>query len=194
MLDAHFFIGGKRLAIGAEPDLLWALGMSLHEVGAVLSTVVTTTQSPLLEQLPTDEVLIGDLEDLEQGAANADFMITHSHGRQAAERLHKPFFRAGLPMFDRLGAGHRMYIGYRGTRELMFEVGNLLLADLHHHEGTPNSWPLPEASLRAAQVRADAGEMSAEALAVEAASAGCGSGCGCGSSSAAATDTVAEQV
>ena len=25
MLDAHFFVGGKRIVIGAEPDLLWAL-------------------------------------------------------------------------------------------------------------------------------------------------------------------------
>jgi nitrogenase molybdenum-iron protein NifN len=23
MLDGHFFFGGKRIAIGAEPDLLW---------------------------------------------------------------------------------------------------------------------------------------------------------------------------
>lgn len=149
MLDGHFFIGGKRIAIGAEPDLLWALGMTLHELGARLDTVITTTQSPLLERLPSEEVLIGDLEDLEKGAAHCDLLITHSHGRQAAERLHKPFFRAGLPMFDRLGAAHRVYVGYRGTRELIFEVGNLLLADLHHHEGTPESWPLPEETLKA---------------------------------------------
>lgn len=142
MLDAHFFIGGKRVVIGAEPDLLYALAMSLQEVGAQISAAITTTQSPVLELIPTEEVLIGDLEDLEKAAADADLMITHSHGRQAAERLHIPFHRAGLPMFDRLGAGHRMTVGYRGTREFLFEIGNIFLA--HPHEHTPHTWPLPE--------------------------------------------------
>lgn len=141
MLDSHFFIGGKRIVIGAEPDLLWALATSLSEVGAKFPVAVTTTQSPLLERLPAEEVLIGDLEDLEKAAAGCDLMITHSHGRQAAERLRIPFHRAGLPMFDRLGAAHRVTAGYRGTRELLFEIGNLFLA--HGHENTPHSWPLP---------------------------------------------------
>jgi nitrogenase molybdenum-iron protein NifN len=81
-------------------------------------------------------------------------LVTHSHGRQAAERLHISHYRAGLPMFDRLGAGHKLMVGYRGTRDIVFEVGNLFLADLHHHEGTPQSWPLPEETLKAV---ADAG-------------------------------------
>ncbi|MEJ1964601.1 MAG: nitrogenase iron-molybdenum cofactor biosynthesis protein NifN [Gammaproteobacteria bacterium] len=142
MLDAHFFIGGKRIVIGAEPDLLWALAMSLAELGAKIVGAVTTTQSPLLECIPTEEVLIGDLEDMEKLATGCDLMITHSHGRQAAERLQVPFHRAGLPMFDRLGAGHRMTVGYRGTRDFLFEIGNIFLA--HPHEGAPDTWPLPE--------------------------------------------------
>lgn len=145
MLDAHFFIGGKGIVIGAEPDLLWALAMTLTELGAQITGAVTTTQSPLLERLPTAEVLIGDLEDLERLAPGCDLLITHSHGRQAAERLHLPLHRAGLPMFDRLGAGHRVTVGYRGTRELVFEIGNLLLAHLHEH--TPTSWQLPDSTL-----------------------------------------------
>lgn len=142
MLDAHFFIGGKRIAIGAEPDLLWALAMSLSELGAKIVAAITTAQSPVLELIPTEEVLLGDLEDLEQRAKGCDLMITHSHGRQAAERLHIPLHRAGLPMFDRLGAGQRVSVGYRGTREFLFEIGNIFLA--HPHEGSPDSWPLPE--------------------------------------------------
>jgi nitrogenase molybdenum-iron protein NifN len=88
-------------------------------------------------------VFIGDLEDLEQRAKDCDLMITHSHGRQAAERLKIPFHRAGMPMFDRLGAGHRLTVGYRGTREFLCEIGNVFLA--HPHDGTPQSLPLPEA-------------------------------------------------
>jgi nitrogenase molybdenum-iron protein NifN len=142
MLDAHFFIGGKRIVIGAEPDLLWALSVSLTELGATIAAAITTTQSPLLERLPTDEVLIGDLEDLEERAKGCDLMITHSHGRQAAERLAIPLHRAGLPMFDRLGAGQRVTVGYRGTREFLFEIGNIFLRN--PHEATAASWRLPE--------------------------------------------------
>lgn len=138
MLDAHFFTGGKKVAIGAEPDLLWSLGSLLAEMGCELAAVVTTTQSPLLEKMPANEVLIGDLEDLETRAGDCDLLITHAHGRQMAERLHIPFLRYGLPIFDRLGTGHKLTVGYRGTMEFVFELGNTFLAG--EHEVTPDSW------------------------------------------------------
>jgi nitrogenase molybdenum-iron protein NifN len=144
MLDGHFFFGGKKVAIGAEPDLLWALGSLTAEMGCEITAAVTTTHSPLLEKMPCAEVLIGDLEDLEMHAKGCDLLITHSHGRQAAERLGIPLFRAGLPCFDRLGANHRLSVGYRGTRDLIFQVGNVFLE--HTHEGAPDSWPLPKES------------------------------------------------
>jgi nitrogenase molybdenum-iron protein NifN len=138
MLDGHFFFGGKKIAIGAEPDLLWGLGSWLTEMGAELAATVTTTESPLLEQLPVADVVIGDLEDLEARAAGCDLLITHAHGRQMAERLEIPLVRMGLPTFDRLGAAHRVTIGYRGTRDLIFEIGNVFLANEHHN--TPDTW------------------------------------------------------
>jgi len=142
MLDAHFFFGGKKVAIGAEPDLLWALGSLMSEMGCKITAAVTTTQSPLLEKMPCEEVLIGDLEDLEMRAKGCDLLITHAHGRQASERLGIPLYRAGLPCFDRLGANHKLSVGYRGTRDLIFQIGNVFLE--HAHEGAPDSWPLPE--------------------------------------------------
>jgi len=147
MLDAHFFFGGKKIALAAEPDLLYALGMWLAEMGCEIVTAISSTQSPLLERLPVAEVLLGDLEDLERGAQGCDLMVTHSHGRQAAARLGIAFHRAGLPLFDRLGAGHQLSVGYRGTRGLVFEIGNLLLA--HPHPVQPGDWALPAASLHA---------------------------------------------
>jgi nitrogenase molybdenum-iron protein NifN len=108
---------------------------------------VTTTQSAAFAALPIDEVLIGDLEDLERNALGCDLLITHSHGRQAAARLRIPFHRAGLPLFDRLGAGHQLSVGYRGTRRLIFDIGNLFLADEHHVH--PDSWQLPQSTLNA---------------------------------------------
>lgn len=142
MLDAHFFTGGKKIAIGAEPDLLWALGSFLAEMGCELTAAVTTTHSPLLEKLPINEVLIGDLEDLEQRAKACDLLITHAHGRQMASRLKIPFLRFGVPIFDRLGAAHKLTVGYRGTRDLAFELGNTFLSD--EHEVTPQTWMNPE--------------------------------------------------
>jgi len=65
MLDGHFHIGGRKLAIGAEPDLLFDISSMLHEMGAQVAVAVTTTASPVLARVATDDVLIGDLEDLE---------------------------------------------------------------------------------------------------------------------------------
>jgi nitrogenase molybdenum-iron protein NifN len=143
MLDAHFHIGGKKLAIGAEPDLLFDLSSMLHEMGAKVTVAVTTTQSPVLERVAAEDVLIGDLEDLENLARDrgCNLLISHSHGRQAAARLNIPFYRAGFPMFDRLGAGHLLSVGYRGTRDLIFDIGNLIIADHEeNHEPTPDTW------------------------------------------------------
>jgi nitrogenase molybdenum-iron protein NifN len=143
MLDAHFHIGCRKLAIGAEPDLLFDLSSVLHEMGAHVTAAVTTTQSPVLERIKTEEVLIGDLEDLEElaKARDCNLLIAHSHGRQAAARLKIPFYRAGFPMFDRLGAGHQLLVGYRGTRDLIFDIANLVIADREdNHQPTPDTW------------------------------------------------------
>lgn len=143
MLDGHFHIGGRKLAIGAEPDLLYDVSTALHEMGASVTAAVSTTLSPVLERVETEDVLIGDLEDLETLAKErgADLLITHSHGRQAAARLKIPFYRIGIPMFDRLGAGHQMSVGYRGTRNLIFAISNLVIADHEeNHEPTPETW------------------------------------------------------
>ena len=112
-------------------------------MGAQFVVAVTTTQSSVLERIETEEVLIGDLEDLENLAKDrgCDLLITHSHGRQAAERLNIPFYRVGFPMFDRLGAGHQLSVGYRGTRDLIFDIANLVIADLEdNRQPTPDTW------------------------------------------------------
>lgn len=138
MLDGHFHFGGKRVAIGAEPDLLFALCQWLTEMGAEITAAVTTTTSPVLEKIMAEEVLVGDLEDLETRAKDCDLLVTHSHGRQAAERLNVPLYRMGLPMFDRLGAAHEVSVGYRGTRDLIFKIGNIFVDRVA--EPTIDSW------------------------------------------------------
>jgi nitrogenase molybdenum-iron protein NifN len=137
MLDGHFSFGNKKIAIAAEPDLLYAASVWLTEMGATIEAAVTSTHSPMLKNIPADEVILGDLEDLEMRAAGCDLIITHSHGRQMSERLGIPLYRYGLPTFDRLGAAHKVSVGYRGTRSLIFEVGNMFMAEVH--EPTPET-------------------------------------------------------
>jgi nitrogenase molybdenum-iron protein NifN len=138
MLDGHFHFGGKKVAVAAEPDLLATMAHWLHEMGCEIQAAVTTTGSPVLESIPAEEVLLGDLEDFELRSAGADLMVTHSHGRQAAERLGIPLFRVGIPVFDRLGAGQQVTVGYKGTRDLIFDIGNLFMANMH--EPTLRTW------------------------------------------------------
>ena len=152
MLDGHFYTGGVKVAIAAEPDLLLAVGGLLHDMGAELRCCVSTAKSAAHALLPAEQVLLGDLEDLEHGAADCDLLVTHAHGRQAAERLNKPLLRIGFPVFDRIGNAHRCQVGYQGSMNLIFEIANLMLAHLPHHHA--HDWPLtPEAHQAASTLR-----------------------------------------
>lgn len=127
MLDTHFYFGRKRIALALEPDLLYQTAWLLKEMGAEIHAAVTTTQSPLLQDLPIDEVLIGDLEDFEELAPGADLLITNSHGQAISDRLGVPLYRLGYPIFDRLGHSQRCLVGYRGMMRFLFDLGNIFL-------------------------------------------------------------------
>ena len=96
-------------------------------MGTQIHAVVTTTRSPLLEKLPVKSVTIGDLDDFEQLAAGSDLLIGNSNVGAIAKRLSMPFYRLGIPIYDRLGNGYFTKVGYRGTMELLFGIGNLFL-------------------------------------------------------------------
>lgn len=129
MLDTHFFFGRKRVSLALEPDLLWSTVWFLQSMGAEVQAAVTTTKSPLLEQLPVETVVIGDLEDFEELAIGSDLIITNSHGVRISKKLGIPLYRQGIPIFDRLGNGQFTKVGYRGTTQLLFDIGNILLED-----------------------------------------------------------------
>ncbi len=142
MLDAHFHLSGKRVAIAADPDLLCSLVQLFTSLGSEVVVAVSSTKNCAgLAKLPCERVHIGDLGDLEQLAQEhgAELLVTHSHGRQAAEALELPLFRIGFPIFDRLGHQYRALGGYRGTRELVCELANLFMSRLHEHK--PDDFP-----------------------------------------------------
>ncbi|ACC84198.1 nitrogenase iron-molybdenum cofactor biosynthesis protein NifN [Nostoc punctiforme] len=127
MLENHFYFGCKRVALALEPDLLWSTVSFLRSLGVEIHAAVTTTRFPLLEKLPILSVTIGDLEDFEQLAVGSDLLITNSHGVAIAQRLKIPLYRQGIPIFDRLDHNQFTKVGYRGTMQFLFDIGNLFL-------------------------------------------------------------------
>ncbi|MGD1898956.1 MAG: bifunctional nitrogenase iron-molybdenum cofactor biosynthesis protein NifEN [Phormidesmis sp.] len=127
ILDTHFFFNGKRIALALEPDLLHTVTWWLATTGANIHAAVTTTKSKLLKDLPIDTVTIGDLEDFEELAQGADLLIAPSSAKALSARLDIPLYRMGFPIFDRLGNGHRCTVGYKGTLQLLFDIGNIFL-------------------------------------------------------------------
>ena len=127
ILDTHFYLGGKKISLALEPDLLYQTSWLLKEMGAEIQAAVTTTKSPILKELPLENVTIGDLEDLENLAPGSDLIITNSQGKGLAKKLNIPLYRMGYPIYDRLGNGSRCLVGYKGSMQFLFDLGNIFI-------------------------------------------------------------------
>ena len=129
MLDTHFLLGRARIAIAGDPDLLFGFSQLLAEMGAEIVAAVTSATTPTLAQLPLPQVHIGDLDDLETLARerDAELVIGSSHALDTANRLNLPLIRAGYPLHDQFGGYQRVWIGYRGARQALFDLANALL-------------------------------------------------------------------
>jgi nitrogenase molybdenum-cofactor synthesis protein NifE len=129
MVDSHYQLGGKKLALAAEADHLKGLVRFFAGMGCEVRVALSATRTRGLHGLPCHDVRVGDLEDLETAAGGADLLVANSNGRQAAARLGiGAHLRTGMPVFDRLGAHAKVWAGYRGTMNLVFEAANLLQA------------------------------------------------------------------
>ena len=130
MVDSHYQFGTKKVALALESDNLKTLTGFLAGMGCEIQAAISATRTRGLDGLPSKNVFVGDLEDLESAAAGADLIVANSNGRQAAGKLKiGAHLRAGLPVFDRLGAHQKVWVGYRGTLNLVFEVANLFQAN-----------------------------------------------------------------
>jgi nitrogenase molybdenum-iron protein NifN len=129
MLDTHFMLGMTRAAVAGDPDLLHAFTDLLTGMGARVVAAVAPANAPVLRNVKTDLVKIGDLEELERLAreGDAEIIIGNSHAVESAARLGLPILRAGFPQYDLLGGYQRTWIGYRGTRQTLFDLANILL-------------------------------------------------------------------
>jgi nitrogenase molybdenum-cofactor synthesis protein NifE len=130
MADSHYQLGRKKVALALEADHLKSMVRFLGGMGCEIQAAIAATRTRGLDALPVENLFVGDLEDLEGAARGADLLVANSNGRQAAARLGiKAHLRTGLPVFDRLGAHQKVWVGYRGTMNLVFEVANLFQAN-----------------------------------------------------------------
>ena len=129
MLDTHFMLGMSRFAIAADPDLLQAFNELLQVAGGETVAAVVPARAAVLSRIDCATVQIGDLEDLENmaRAGGAEIIIGNSHAAETAQRLNLPLLRAGFPQYDLMGGYQRTWIGYRGTRQTLFELANIML-------------------------------------------------------------------
>ncbi len=138
MVDAHFMLGFARVAIAADPDLLYGLSRVVTEMGGEVVAAVSPARANILRDVDAAQVAIGDLEDLETAARSrgAQLLISNSHAVETARRLGVPLLRAGFPQYDLLGGYQRLWVGYRGTRQALFDLANLLV-EHGNHETAP---------------------------------------------------------
>lgn len=134
MVDSHFMTGFARIALAADPDLLGMQVRFLTDMGAEVVAAVSPHKHESLAGLPIDKVIVGDLEDMEKAAraAGAKLVMANSHAVDTARRLGLPLLRAGFPQYDYVGGYARTWVGYRGTRQALFDLANLMLGQ--HHE------------------------------------------------------------
>lgn len=133
MVDTHFMLGFARIAIAADPDLLYGLAALVTGMGCQVSAAVAPSRSPVLDEVATAEIHLGDLQDLEQaiGQHGADLVLSNSHAADTARRLGLPLVRAGFPQYDLLGGYQKLWVGYRGTRQTLFDLANTLVEHGH---------------------------------------------------------------
>jgi nitrogenase molybdenum-iron protein NifN len=139
MLDCHFMLGFSRIGIAAEPDELLAMSRLLGGMGCEVVAAVTAARGPALKLTELEQIKIGDLEDLEKRAAErqAQLLIGNSHVAASAERLKLPLLRYGLPQYDLVGGYARTWVGYRGSRQALFDLANMMLQHHVAHEVKP---------------------------------------------------------
>jgi len=134
MVDTHFMLGFARVAIAADPDLLYALAQLVTGMGCEVTAAVAPAKAAILESVAAVQVKLGDLEDLELAAREhgVDLVISNSHAAETARRLGVPLLRAGFPQYDLIGGYQKLWVGYRGTRQALFDLANLLVEHGHH--------------------------------------------------------------
>lgn len=124
MRDAMTAYGGRRAAMALETDSAVAISGLLTEMNAVVTQAVVPTGAAAQGAINARRVEVGDYASLEAGL---DLLVAGSHGELPARDLRAAHFVWGFPVFERLGHSQRVNIGYRGTLDLVNDIGNTLI-------------------------------------------------------------------
>ena len=125
-------MNARTLASGSEGDSLCAWLDFARSVELQPVCVVARVNQPQLGNLPVEQVVVGDMEDLIQGChGEADLMLANSHGALLAQQMGVPLVRIGFPIFDRFCEFRRVRQGYVGMRDTLFELANAM-QQAHH--------------------------------------------------------------
>jgi nitrogenase molybdenum-iron protein beta chain len=139
MVDAHSYNYHRKVAIFGDPDFVSGLTRFTCEMGMVPSVVCTGTKSKrfiddiniISKEKGVSPVILagGDLYDMhrEIKEVGADILVGNSYGASMAKEEDIPLFRAGFPIFDRLGAQRIFTLGYKGGINFVDRLTNTLL-------------------------------------------------------------------
>lgn len=124
MLDSHFSLGQTRFLVVAEPDQLAGICQSLYEAGGRVTVALSTVDSPQLEKIQADKIIVGDLEDAEALADEYDLIVGNFHCESLAHRLHKGVVLRGFPNWEQVGNALKNDLLYEGGSYFLFECAN----------------------------------------------------------------------
>ena len=132
-LDAHFYLGQCRLAVATDPDLLIPLQALSEETGLDLQYAVTSDTNNAevkdkLGGLGYKTIQEGDLEDFRKLSYEyaIDLVVGNSYLAEFCEDQELAHYRAGYPIYDRMGGSRICRIGYAGTTDMVIEMANLV--------------------------------------------------------------------
>ncbi|MDR2420758.1 MAG: nitrogenase molybdenum-iron protein subunit beta [Oscillospiraceae bacterium] len=140
ILDAHFYLYGKKIAIFGDPDTALGLTSFALELGMVPKYVLTGTPGDAFTRLAEDLFsrygaagcvarASADLFELHQRIKNerVDIMLGSSYGKQIAKAEDIPFIRAGFPVLDRYAHSYFPIVGYAGAMRLLEKILSALM-------------------------------------------------------------------
>ena len=132
LLDCHFALGKTRFILTGEPDQIAALCAIISEAGGKVAAVIAATDSSALDELKADRVMVGDLGDAEDLAADYDLIIGGTHVEALADRHGKAMVLRGFPNWEQLGNQLVHDCLYEGGAYFLCDVANVITRHRHH--------------------------------------------------------------
>lgn len=124
MLDSHFALGQTRFLVVGEPDQLAGICQLLDDAGGRVTLAVSSVDSPQLEKVRAQKVIVGDLEDAENAADDYDLIVGNFHCEALAHRLHKGLVVRGFPNWEEVGNVLKNDLLYEGGAYFLCELAN----------------------------------------------------------------------